>query len=1553
MIEAPPPAAAARAAAAATSSNNNSNDLHFPPPVFEGSEKRLEIDFYAPDPASAPARGLRAIPRAELDALLADVSFSPFFSLSTPPLLFSPFCSLFLSSPTPLSLSPPLFPPPLSYTQASCCVVSVTSNDRTDSYVLSESSLFVSNSRVVLKTCGTTRLLEAIPRTLEAARAHSGLLPCRVKYSRASFLFPDAQPAPHHDFAAETAQLRQHFGHLTANGSGVSGGKGGGSGGGGSSGGGGGGGGAYVLGDALSGLQWHVFVADASAAAAAAEAAAALLASESAAAAAAASPSPSAAAAAALLLSGAPSKLLAAAAGGAANATAAALAGRARRGAGGNGPLLLRGASVAAAAAAAEAAAAAAPPGSSSSSLPPLPRLPSLPSSSPTYTLEVCMMGLDPARAALFSRGSGANKGEGEGGGGGDAGEFAGASTVTAASGLRALLPSALVDDFVFDPCGYSMNALDGAAFATVHVTPEEACSYASLELCGYCPEALCPSAVVARAAAIFGPRRMAVAMSVDADVAFCPWLLSSLSFPQGYGFDGAAAQDFGGRGRTAFYCLVKHEEGEEEEEDSEEDVEEEIGAAAAPVAAASSCPPSEKGNSDDEDDDLSHLTTAAFVASPPPGSTACGVAVKAAAAAAAAASASGEVSASAASAATSAPAPALASASSSPLSPLSRPATGESDEDGGAGGEGEAAAAPAAAAAAAASAAAAAGSPPSPRGPLRLSPSLFSTTSSLAAALTAAEGGGRGPASGSSGSGSDEEEAAAAARRGVEAAAALLAAAAFDHADGGGGSGSSSSDEGRVPGKAPRLQQQRPPSPPRPARTPSPVAQAPPPPRAPTPRAAAVSGAATAAAAAPEASMKKKKRALPSVPFSSSSSRPSHHPPRPFLPRCASAAALATLLEPRAPSAAGGASAALVPAVAAAAGANASSPSKTDSGAIPAAPRRPPAPAPLSAVLAASRAARLPRGDERSLHAALSSAIEAHALEDNVYAVDLGAVARAHAAWTAAMPRVEPFYAVKCNPDPAIVATLAALGAGFDCASAAEVELVLSLGVRPHRVVFANACKRPADVRAAAASGVDLTTFDTSGELRKLAALHPNTRALLRLRADDPAARCQLGNKYGAEPGEAARSLLREALRLGVRVVGVSFHVGSGASDPAAFAAAIGLAREAFDDGLALGFEMDLLDVGGGFAAPTAIVVVGGGGGGEGGEEAAAVSSSGATENSNLLHHLHHRHHFSTTNVSTTDASSDSSPPSPLETSLDPATGHTRVPALGLDLGPAPAAVNAALERHFPTGCGVRVIAEPGRYYAEGAATLACAVYGSRDGHSLCECGCDQARETRDYWITDGLYGSMNCVLYDHATLSCKKLEFGSCSSSSGRKVLGFAARPPAFDGDSSDDDEEEEEEEEGDDVEAESIEGGGSGASTPGAATAGGGGGASSSSASAPVPPSTPPPSAGSCAQQQQRDEPPSCPSSSSSSPPPSSSCCAEKRAPLPKGWLLSTVFGPTCDGLDTVLRDEPLPRLRAGRDWVAFPRMGAYTLAGASAFNGFDATAPAVVYVWSERG
>ena len=61
------------------------------------------------------------------------------------------------------------------------------------------------------------------------------------------------------------------------------------------------------------------------------------------------------------------------------------------------------------------------------------------------------------------------------------------AKAVTHSSGIGALLPGAAIDDFVFEPCGYSMNGLQGAAASSIHVTPEEGWSYASFELSGPC----------------------------------------------------------------------------------------------------------------------------------------------------------------------------------------------------------------------------------------------------------------------------------------------------------------------------------------------------------------------------------------------------------------------------------------------------------------------------------------------------------------------------------------------------------------------------------------------------------------------------------------------------------------------------------------------------------------------------------------------------------------------------------------------------------------------------------------------------------------------------------------------------------------------------------------------------------------------------------------------------------------------------------------------------------------------------------------------------------
>jgi len=202
-------------------------------------------------------------------------------------------------------------------------------------------------------------------------------------------------------------------------------------------------------------------------------------------------------------------------------------------------------------------------------------------------------------------------------------------------------------------------------------------------------------------------------------------------------------------------------------------------------------------------------------------------------------------------------------------------------------------------------------------------------------------------------------------------------------------------------------------------------------------------------------------------------------------------------------------------------------------------------------------------------------------------YAFDLARVADLYRAWRRALAGVRPCYAVKCNPDPALLGALAALGAGFDCASRAEIEAVLALGVRPRDIVYANPCKPEPHLEYAAEVGVSLATYDSEEEVAKVKRCHPNCELLLRLKGPDGGdARVDLGTKYGAHADEVV-PLLRAAQRAGVTVAGVSFHVGSGANNLAVYRGAIEAARAAFDAAAALGMPpMRVLDVGGGFVS-------------------------------------------------------------------------------------------------------------------------------------------------------------------------------------------------------------------------------------------------------------------------------------------------------------------------------------------------------------------------------
>jgi ornithine decarboxylase len=160
----------------------------------------------------------------------------------------------------------------------------------------------------------------------------------------------------------------------------------------------------------------------------------------------------------------------------------------------------------------------------------------------------------------------------------------------------------------------------------------------------------------------------------------------------------------------------------------------------------------------------------------------------------------------------------------------------------------------------------------------------------------------------------------------------------------------------------------------------------------------------------------------------------------------------------------------------------------------------------------------------------------------------------------------------------------LGALGAGFDCASQNEINTALRVGnVDPSRIIFANPCKAMSFIRHAARAQVDKMTFDNTDELYKIARGHPGAKLVVRILTDDSKSLCRLGLKFGA-PLVTVPTLLSKARELGLDVIGVSFHVGSGCFDPCAFADAIMRARTAFEMGREAGYEFELLDIGGGF---------------------------------------------------------------------------------------------------------------------------------------------------------------------------------------------------------------------------------------------------------------------------------------------------------------------------------------------------------------------------------
>jgi ornithine decarboxylase len=212
------------------------------------------------------------------------------------------------------------------------------------------------------------------------------------------------------------------------------------------------------------------------------------------------------------------------------------------------------------------------------------------------------------------------------------------------------------------------------------------------------------------------------------------------------------------------------------------------------------------------------------------------------------------------------------------------------------------------------------------------------------------------------------------------------------------------------------------------------------------------------------------------------------------------------------------------------------------------------------------------------------------------LFVVDHQALRANYATFRKYLPRVQAYYAVKANSDPAIVRTLFRAGASFDVASLPEFMIVHeNIKDMPDRerqdfiwdkIIYANPIKANETLRA-----LDpykpLVTYDNREEILKIKKHAPHAGVVLRLKVPNTGAMVELSSKFGASPGEAV-DLILAAGEQGLVVEGLSFHVGSQTTNFQNFVQAINLAANVFKEATDRGYsKMNLLDIGGGFPAP------------------------------------------------------------------------------------------------------------------------------------------------------------------------------------------------------------------------------------------------------------------------------------------------------------------------------------------------------------------------------
>ncbi|KKK59559.1 hypothetical protein LCGC14_3033180, partial [marine sediment metagenome] len=221
----------------------------------------------------------------------------------------------------------------------------------------------------------------------------------------------------------------------------------------------------------------------------------------------------------------------------------------------------------------------------------------------------------------------------------------------------------------------------------------------------------------------------------------------------------------------------------------------------------------------------------------------------------------------------------------------------------------------------------------------------------------------------------------------------------------------------------------------------------------------------------------------------------------------------------------------------------------------------------------------RAPQFNLRNVH----NHLELNGYVDPFLLVDTDILRHNASRFMAAMPRVQPHFAVKSNPDGRVLSCLGEEGVKFEIASKAELDALLDMNVPAEDIYYSNPVKSRRYLQHAADMGVEWYVIDSPEELEKVIAVKPDAKLYLRIYTTNEGSGYALSSKFGAHTKDI-NTIIDLAAELQADLAGVTFHVGSQCTNVNNWRVGIQAARKVFDQMIEAGLKPRLLNLGGGY---------------------------------------------------------------------------------------------------------------------------------------------------------------------------------------------------------------------------------------------------------------------------------------------------------------------------------------------------------------------------------